>query len=555
VRRDLGDFQTPPALVAAVLDSLGPIGGRWPRVLEPTCGRGHFLAGLLKCPEPPREIIGIEIQAGHAEAAAAAGARAAGGPAPTVAVVRASLFDLDLRRDLAWRQRGPLLVVGNPPWVTNAELGVLESGNLPRKWNVKGARGLEARTGAANFDIAEAVWLKLIDELAGDEATIALLCKLSVARSVLEHAERRDLPIAGACLRRINARRWFGAGVEACLFQLSLGPGPRARRVPVFDALDATAPAIEMGFARGHLVNDLAAFERALFADGTCPLTWRQGIKHDAAAVMELELVREHGTPVARNKQGAVVDVEPAYVYPLLKGADLARPAGAAPTGAPPRRAVIVTQTRIGQDTRPLEQGAPRLWAYLSAHADVLGRRKSSIYRGQPPFAIFGVGPYSFAPYKAAVSGMHKTPRFHAIGPVDGRPVMIDDTGYFLACGTAEQAALVAALLDDEAAQGLLRALCFRDAKRPITKAILQRIDLRAIAARADRSALLARADTHRATLCSGDAMTVRPFNWPETLETLFPEAELAPRRVDRDGSYADRLPRPEPSGIEPGRP
>ena len=34
--RDLGDFQTPPALVAAILDRLGPVGARWPRVLEPT---------------------------------------------------------------------------------------------------------------------------------------------------------------------------------------------------------------------------------------------------------------------------------------------------------------------------------------------------------------------------------------------------------------------------------------------------------------------------------------------------------------------------------------
>src|SRR5207248_9437626 len=123
-------------------------------------------------------------------------------------------------------------VVGNPPWVTNAALGVLESGNLPRKWNVKGARGLDARTGAANFDIAEAVWLKLIDELAGeDEATIALLCKMSVARNVLEHAERRALSIARASLSRIEARRWFGAEVEACLFRLTLGPGARADRV------------------------------------------------------------------------------------------------------------------------------------------------------------------------------------------------------------------------------------------------------------------------------------------------------------------------------------
>ncbi len=71
MRRDLGDFQTPPALVAAVLDRLGPIGVRWPRVLEPTCGRGHFLEGLIGRGAPPREVRGVEIQHGHAEVARA----------------------------------------------------------------------------------------------------------------------------------------------------------------------------------------------------------------------------------------------------------------------------------------------------------------------------------------------------------------------------------------------------------------------------------------------------------------------------------------------------
>src|SRR3954471_17484283 len=94
--RDLGDYQTPPALVAAVLDALGPIGSRWPRVLEPSCGRGHFLAGLLGRHEPPREMIGIEIQEDHAEAARGV-VRARSEGSPTAAIVRASLFDLDLR--------------------------------------------------------------------------------------------------------------------------------------------------------------------------------------------------------------------------------------------------------------------------------------------------------------------------------------------------------------------------------------------------------------------------------------------------------------------------
>ena len=59
------------------------------------------------------------------------------------------------------------------------------------------------------------------------------------------------------------------------------------------------------------------------FADGICPLDWRQGLKHDAAAVMEL--TRDPVSSHWRNRHGHVVDVEADFVYPLVKGTDLTR--------------------------------------------------------------------------------------------------------------------------------------------------------------------------------------------------------------------------------------
>jgi len=59
---DLGDFQTPPALVDAVLLCLMKMNQHWTRVLEPTCGRGNFIKGVLGLKTPPREIWGIELQ-------------------------------------------------------------------------------------------------------------------------------------------------------------------------------------------------------------------------------------------------------------------------------------------------------------------------------------------------------------------------------------------------------------------------------------------------------------------------------------------------------------
>jgi hypothetical protein len=73
---------------------------------------------------------------------------------------------------------------------------------------------------------------------------------------------------------------------------------------------------------------------------------------------------------------------------------------------------------------------------------------------------------------------------------------MLDDTGYFLPCSSAFEAAALTALCNDPIARDLIHSASFPDAKRPITKALLQRIDLRAILERADRRRLLARAAT-----------------------------------------------------------
>jgi hypothetical protein len=157
---------------------------------------------------------------------------------------------------------------------------------------------------------------------------------------------------------------------------------------------------------------------------------------------------------------------------------------------------VIVTQRRIGEETESLEHRAPLLWKYLMRHSSRFTNRRSSIYRGQPPFALFGIGPYSFAPFKVAISGLHRTPLFRAVGPRGDLPVMCDDTCYHLPCKSASEAALLTALCNHRVSLEVARALSFPDAKRAITKGLLQRIDLSAILKRADRAELQARAST-----------------------------------------------------------
>jgi hypothetical protein len=488
--KEFGDFQTPLSLVATVLQSLSTSGKTWTRVLEPTCGRGNFIEGLLKQTNPPREIQGIELQETYCQIARKLITQSS---STHVVIEQANIFDVNLREDVRWREQGPLLVIGNPPWVTNAELGVLESKNLPQKTNMKGLRGLDARTGDANFDIAEYIWLKLIRELAPEHPTIALLCKTSVARHVLQAAAGMHLPITDATLRLVDARKWFDVSVDACLFIMELGAGEPRYEAAVYRNLRAIEPEYTIGMVEKRFVANVEAYEHISAIDGSCPLMWRQGLKHDAAPVMEL--IRD-GSGQLRNKLDEVVVVEPDYIYPLVKSTDIFH--GAVDS---PKRAVIVTQRRLGEDTCKLRQVAPQLWRYLTVHAGVFEQRKSSIYENQPRFALFGIGDYSFAPYKVAISGFHKAPRFRAIGPQEGRPVMLDDTCYFIPCNVPLEAALLASLLNDPLALSFINSVASLEAKRPITKKLLQRLDLLALFKLIEKEAFVARVKQELARL------------------------------------------------------
>lgn len=468
--RQFGDFQTPPELVREIIESLRRRGIAWARALEPTCGRGNFIAGLMQSSPPPREIIGIEIQDAYWREACSL-ANSAGG---RVRILHESVFKISLRTDLDWNSQGRLLVIGNPPWVTNAEIGSLNGNNLPKKSNFKGMRGIEALTGRSNFDLAEFILLKIIAEFEGDNALIAFLCKTSVARNVLVHAQRAGLGISDCEIRMIDAKKWFSASADACLFIAELGTPFPSYQAALYSSLQAAHPERIIAVVDGKLIADMEEYQLTAMLDGAFPIEWRQGIKHDAAPVLELS----HANKEWRNGLGETVDVEDYFIYPLLKGSDI----GGAGGPSQRERGVILTQRGLGEDTHDLKCSAPRLWAYLTRHSPVFARRRSSIYRGKPPFSIFGVGPYSFSDYKVLVSGLHKEPRFVAVGRHHGKPVLCDDTCYLLPCESGLQCALISALLNHSLTRQFLKSICFQDSKRPITKAILSRIDISALA-------------------------------------------------------------------------
>jgi hypothetical protein len=178
-----------------------------------------------------------------------------------------------------------------------------------------------------------------------------------------------------------------------------------------------------------------------------------------------------------RTGDGVAVDIEPDLLFPMLKASDLG--SRRVPV---PRRWMLVTQRMVGEDTSKIATAAPRTWAYLQANAERLDRRASVIYKNRPRFSMFGVGDYSFAPWKVGIAGLYKKIDFKVIGPHEGKPVVLDDTCYFVPCETQAEAELVASLLNSEPAREFYSAFAFWDAKRPITVELLRRLDLRKLA-------------------------------------------------------------------------
>lgn len=405
------------------------------------------------------EYLGIEISEDHCAAARALVAD------PRVRIVQADIFGFSTRALL--RNAGDVLVLGNPPWVLSSAMSAIGAANLPYKANFKRHRGIDALTGSGNFDICEAVILQLVREYAGTSATVCMLCKTSVARSVYAEMCRQRTGFSRFDVLEFDARQVFGVSAAACVLvsRLDAQPGHSAPcRVFDFDA--PSSPKALLRYANGRLLPDVAG--ESPDSDGHCCFEWRQGVKHDCAPVMVL--TEEDG--VLRNGLGETVAMEPDLVYPLVKSSMFK-------TAIVDRvsKRVIVPQRRIGESTAGIEQRLPKTWAYLTAHADWFEKRKSAVYAGAPPFSVFGVGPYAFSRFKVGVSGFYKKPMFSLLLSEDGRPVMVDDTAYYICFDRAEDAYVAMLALNAPVVQQYLLSIAFLDAKRPWTKKVLERLD------------------------------------------------------------------------------
>jgi hypothetical protein len=473
---EYGDFQTPIELAKQALSVLKKLGIHPQAVLEPTCGEGAFLLTAADTFASVQKLIGFDINVKYLNNLKRKVAEI--DQKKRIQVLLGDFFTFDWHELLSMLPE-PILIVGNPPWVTSAELGLLQSKNLPQKSNFQIRRGYDAITGKSNFDISEWMLLKHLEWLKQRRGIIAMLCKTSVARKILSHVWKSDLPISLAHMYLIDAQKYFGASVDACFFVIIQHEEVISRDCLIYNSLADERSSYSIGFRDNLMLSNVEKYERLRHLKGVdYSYTWRSGIKHDCSKVMELERNAES----YKNGFGELVKIENDYIYPMLKSSDIGN--GNIRFG---RKYMLVTQRFVCEDTISIKRTAPLTWRYLEKHDEKLSKRASSIYRNRPRFSIFGVGGYSFSQWKVAISGFYKRLSFKVVGPFEEKPVVLDDTVYFLPCWSEAEANFIALLLNSQPAIDFLDSMIFWSDKRPITIDILKKLNLHALSKELDK--------------------------------------------------------------------
>ncbi|HOY32466.1 MAG TPA: SAM-dependent methyltransferase [Bacteroidales bacterium] len=473
-RAEYGDFQTNKDLANKVAKHLVKRNISPEIVIEPTCGKGNFIIASLSNLKAVKKVFGIEIYKPYVwETKFSILDFFLSNPdsnKPEITIIHGSIFDFDFKNISKQFPTEKLLIIGNPPWVTNSKLGSLNSSNLPKKSNFKNQNGLDAMTGKGNFDIAEYITLMLLDAFQTHNGYLALLVKNSVVKNIVFDQKDKWYRVGEIEKYCIDSKKEFNVSVEASLLYCQLNSTPSFECIE-FDFYSSEKKS-SFGWLNTKFVSNLADYNETKEIDGVSPFEWRQGIKHDCSSVMELERINGHFI----NKLSEEITLEEDLIYGFLKSSDLKNT-----VIKNTRKHVIVTQTKVGQETSYIQHLYPDTYNYLKANISSFQARKSGIYKGKPLFSIFGIGDYSFKPYKVAISGLYKTYHFTLVLPQNDKPVMLDDTCYFIGFDKIEFAVYAIILLNYRKSEEFLKSITFSDAKRVFTKDLLMRLDLLSI--------------------------------------------------------------------------
>jgi hypothetical protein len=398
-------------------------------------------------------------------------------------------------------------LVGNPPWITWSELPE----RVKRAWREADAdldllphRGAASRLGFANDDVSlPFVWVSLRRHLAaGGDASFVL--KRSVmkgpAGGLLRSGRVGDRPVAVRKIHDFGDLRPFGGDVRAgaALYTLSTDGSPefpiptttwtasdgrsedrdrdrgrdrtRDRIDPDYGSLDAMTDSLrreETGTVPVEPDDPASAWVRTdaeRRALGDCTHEIRHGVKDDATDVYTIERDR-------------LTEIEPGLVYPYLKSRHVVK------YGLFGHDLRLVPMERAGEENEAeLRDRYPETYRYLQGHRDRLDDRASAWLDDGPFYSVFGLGAYTWAPYKIVWCRLGFKPHFAVVSTVEDedlgeKPIVPGDHCMFVSTDDEREAHFLCALLNSAPYQRSIRAVA-SEGKASLSKTAVSKLAL-----------------------------------------------------------------------------
>jgi hypothetical protein len=426
-------------------------------VLDPTCGDGAFLEafialahrqGLSITREALARLHGVEIVATD-KALAIERIRARYGVRLADANIRTADFIA------AKFLRRYEVLVGNPPWINFADLPP----GLKTKWGPQYIRyrlvtdKREVLLGSSRADLATLVVKKALDDILSDGGRAAFFVPLSMFFNSGANDRFRPFPSSEHQYRVLQL---WDFGQEAVFEGISTRYGAalfdrRDKQTWPVDTLAcsngiwtqiySTASDRRSGPWRQHLTPDADADVPPLIPISPSQRP-RQGVNTCGANDIFI-FVRDEDR--LRNGCGEECELEEELLFPLMNAASFGRPLK---TGQ--RFILLPHDTRTGRPLMwPAIENFKRVAGYLAKHRETLVRRKgtlinSHIGRGYW-WALLGVGPYSFAPWKVAWEALGK--RSFTPTVLEGRWQGNQALHAFCPCMSAQEAEALASAL------------------------------------------------------------------------------------------------------------
>ena len=317
LKKEYGDYQTPSTFSDEICTYICKHFQLNPDIIfEPSFGIGNFIKSANSSFCNIKKIFGVEINTDYFNIANK-------NYFNKINDVEKYFYNEDILRfdfnkiKSKINKKDNLLILGNPPWVTNTKLSELNSANLPQKSNFKKNNGLDAITGKGNFDITEYIIIMLLSNFQDCNTTMAMLCKSSVAQNIVRDSQKLNLKIKSIKMMEFNAKKVFDIACDAVL--LYIETGEKCSRTCEIYSLSTNTRIKTIGWHNNKFISNLENYKKYIQFDGTCPFVWRQGLKHDCSKIFELTYKNNK----YYNGNNDSISIENEYIYPLFKSSDL----------------------------------------------------------------------------------------------------------------------------------------------------------------------------------------------------------------------------------------